>query len=176
MELCNYILTKWDCIAAAETWAVFQINKNILKLVFCKRRLDKAIKSKGCQRDSPFSPCSPSCSLCLSHPGSALTTLHRESDFMFSWLTSPSQRSLSTAGEGWGVQGLESPHLAAAHRAELLAGKLQPEQLETDPTKRSFCICKVDLKGQPCLLSCLSRSHEQQYHYVQSELKLLIFV
>lgn len=86
---CNYFLSKWDCSAAAETWAVFQKNKNIPKIVFCKRRLAKAIKSKGCQ--SPFSPCSPS------HPGAALTTLSQGLVFIyFSWLTA-SQRSLSKA-------------------------------------------------------------------------------
>lgn len=102
--------------------------KNILKIVFGKRRLDKAIKSKGCQ--SPFSPCC--------HPGAALTALLTDShwarfDFFFSF--SPTQHGPRA---GWGVQGLESPHLAAAPRSPALGWEAQPEQLEADPTKSSF--------------------------------------
>lgn len=159
---CNYILSNW-IVSAAETWALFQKNKKAPKI---KSRLPKDVNSKGCQRHSPFSPGSP---LCPSHPGAALTLSPILFFIYFSCpaLLEQGQGRLRCAGTGISPFG-SSP------RAELLAGNLQPEQLETDPTKSSFCICKVDLKGQPCLLSCLSHSHEQQYHQIQSELKMLI--
>lgn len=138
---CNYILSKWDCSAAAETWADFQKNKNTPKIAFCKRRLCQGCKIQRVPKAQLLFPLQPSLP---SHS-------HRVRFFFFFFISfsclTPAQLSLSKARAGWGVQGLESPHLAAAH--ELLAGNLQPEQLETDPTKSSFCILKWISKGSP---------------------------